>query len=316
VGFIQLKGVSKKYLKQSILENVNLTISEGDIFGIIGKSGSGKTTLLNLMSGFIDPSQGEVSYISKVDHHPKNLHKNLHKIKKHIGFTPQHYSFYPKLTVKENMLHFGNLYGIKKQMLIHNAKNLLEFTNLYEHKDKLAEHLSGGMKKRLDISCSLVHKPKILFLDEPTADLDPIMQQEIITLIQQVNQQGITIVIASHDLDNIEKICTKLAVINQGKVSTYGEFEEVRKPYLKETININIRTGRDREKIIEIAKRLPVNKIVDQGHQLVLYPENPESVIIELMRIVKEENLYLNDLDIRKPTLSEIFPRIASEQEE
>ena len=115
---IQLKGVSKEYGRNKIIEDVSLTIEEGDIFGIIGQSGSGKTTLLKLISGFIEPTEGEVVYFSKIDNKPKDLHKHFHKIKRHLGFTPQHYSFYPKLTVKENILHFGLLYGIDQKTLI------------------------------------------------------------------------------------------------------------------------------------------------------------------------------------------------------
>ena len=138
---IQLKEVSKSHKRKEILRGINLDIQEGEILGLIGQSGSGKTTLLNLIAGFMQPSEGNVSYISKIDHTPKSLHKHFHKIKKNMAFMPQHTSFYPKLTVKENILHFGQLYGVDKKTLVTNAKNLLEFTELYEHRNKLAEHL-------------------------------------------------------------------------------------------------------------------------------------------------------------------------------
>ena len=111
---IKLKEVSKRYGQAAVLENVNLTIEEEEILGIIGKSGSGKTTLLNLIAGFVEATQGDVVYISKITGEEKNLSRNLHRVKKHIGFMPQHNSFYPKLTVKENLLHFGRLYNIEK----------------------------------------------------------------------------------------------------------------------------------------------------------------------------------------------------------
>ncbi len=316
---IQLKGVSKEYRTNKVLEDINITIQEGDIFGIIGQSGSGKSTLLNLIAGFLRPSEGEVLYFSKIDHQPKDLQRHFHKIKRHMGFTPQHSSFYPKLTVKENLLHFGQLYGIEKNTLIANAKNLLQFTGLYEHRDKLAEHLSGGMQKRLDLACSLIHKPKVLLLDEPTADLDHLLQEDIIRLIQEVNKQGITIVIASHHLESFERICSNIVILNQGKVHSAGNIEEIRKPYLKENITITIKTGQDKERIIALAKRLPLKKIVDQGHQLVLYPTEAGIALNSLLQIIKEEQLYLHDIDLRKPSLNEIFEKIItnkkSEQE-
>ncbi|MBI4983132.1 ATP-binding cassette domain-containing protein [Candidatus Woesearchaeota archaeon] len=265
------------------------------------------------IAGFLEPTEGEVVYFSKVDHEPKNLHKNFHKIKKHIGFTPQHTSFYPKLTVKENMLHFGKMYGVNKSTLLTNAQGILEFTGLHSHQNKLAEHLSGGMQKRLDISCSLVHKPKLLMLDEPTADLDPLSQEEVIELVKAMNAQGVTIVIASHHLDSLERICTKLAIVHNGQVRSYGGVDEVLKPFLKESLVINIPTGRERDKIIQLVRRLPVTKIIDQGHQLVVYPYNPEQTLIALLRIIKDEHLYFNDLDLRKPSLKEVLTKIVQE---
>lgn len=308
---IELKGVSKKYGKFSVLSDVSLTIDENDVYGIIGESGSGKSTLLNLLVGFIRPTEGEALYYSKVTQGPKNLNKNLFKIKKYIGYAPQHNSFYPKLTVKENLLHFGKLYGLKKDVLMKNAKNLLESTELYEHRDKLAEHLSGGMQKRLDLACSLIHKPKILILDEPTSDLDPLLQDEIMWLLEEANKQGITIVIASHHLDSVEDICNKVAIIHKGKLYSHGLIDEIKKPFIKEHFTINLRPGDSKRKIINALKTFPVKKIIDKGKKLVIYPDDTEGTVNHLLRYIKEENLYLHEMDMRKPTLKEIFEKIA-----
>ena len=308
---IQLKEVGKQYKKLRILQNVNLTVNQGDIVGIIGQSGSGKTTLLNLIAGYLQPSEGSVAYFSRITHTPKELQKHFHKIKRHIGFTHQHYSFYPKLTVKENLLHFGKLMGIKGPTLIENAKNLLKFTGLYDHRKKLADHLSGGMQKRLDIACSLIHKPRVLLLDEPTADLDPLLREDVIKLIQEVNEQGITVILASHDLHSVERICTKIAMVNRGTVYDFGHLEDIRRPFLKRNISINIATGQDREKMISLARQLPVDRIVDQGHRLVLQPENPREILHALLQMAEQENLYLHDIDLRRPSLDEIFQQIA-----
>ncbi|MEK6939024.1 MAG: ABC transporter ATP-binding protein [Nanoarchaeota archaeon] len=312
--FIQLKEVGKAFNKVKVLQGVNIVIEQGDVFGIIGQSGSGKTTLLNMISGFLNPSEGEVIYFSRVDHTPKNLNQNFSKIKKHIGFTPQHTSFYPKLTVHENLLHFGKMYGSDSKTLETNAQGLLEFTGLKNHQHKLAEQLSGGMKKRLDISCSLMHKPKLLILDEPTADLDPITQEEIIDLIKEVNKQGVTVVIASHHLESLERICNKLAIVHNGKVCGYGQMEEVLQPYMKENFVFNLRVGKDKERLINLIKRLPDTKIIDQGHQLSISADNSERAMIALMRIIKEEHLYLHDLDLHKPSLKEVLTKIAQQE--
>ncbi|MFH1276168.1 MAG: ABC transporter ATP-binding protein [Candidatus Woesearchaeota archaeon] len=307
---IRLKEVAKRYYKKDILTNVNFSVEEGDILGVIGTSGSGKTTLLNLMTGFIKPTNGQVFYFSKVTDGPQDLHRGLHKLKKHIGFTPQHNSFYPKLTVKENLFHFGKLYKVERSTLVYNIKNLLEVTGLLNHREKLAEHLSEGMQRRLDIACSLVHKPKLLVLDEPTADLDPLIQKDILNLLVEVNKLGVTIVMASHQLESVEKICNKVAIVHESKVHSHGLMDEIKKPFLKENFTINLKPGENRELLLQNLRTLPIKKIVDQGSQLVIYPDDIQGTVKGLLHFLKEENLYFNDMDVRKPSLNEIFERI------
>lgn len=309
---IELKGVVKRFGKVIVLDDVNLSIEEGDVIGVIGTSGSGKTTLLNLISGFLHPSSGKVLHSFHVTQGQVSMQKNLHKIKDKIGFAPQHNSFYPKLTVVENMLHFGQLYGLKKETIVNNVDSLLHATKLHHHRNKLAQHLSGGMQKRLDISCSLVHKPKILILDEPTDDLDPILQREIMSFLKEVNKQGVTLVIASHNLDLLEKICNKIAIVHNGKVKDCGLISDFRRPFLKEHFTINLNVSDNKEKILSYINNLHVSKIIDKGHHIVVYPHNAAQTISSLLNIIDEEDLY--DIDIRRPSLGDIFERITMEE--
>lgn len=230
---IQIKEVVKEFNKQAILQDISLAVDEGELLGIIGESGSGKTTLLQVMAGFLRPTRGEVLYQSKVTRHAEDLHKNIRRLKKYIGFTPQHNSFYPELTVLENLLHFGTLYGMKRKILVNNIRGLLHVTNLVEHREKLAGELSGGMQRRLDISCSMVHKPKLLILDEPTTDLDLLLQKDIFSLLKSMHKQGVTIILASHNIKCIEQTCTKVAVLHAGKLFNVGDVEKVRKSFSK-----------------------------------------------------------------------------------
>ena len=310
---LALKEVSKDFGKRRVLSDVNLSIDEGDIFGVIGESGSGKTTLLNMLVGFLEPTQGKALYFAKTGHEAKDLNRNLSKIKKFLGFTPQHNSFYPKLTVEENLFHFGQLYGLSKETLKHNVDNILQSTELYDHRHKLAEHLSGGMQKRLDISCSMVHKPKILVLDEPTADLDPVLQKEISWLLQEANKQGITIIIASHDLESIENICNKVAIVHKGRVFSQGLLDDVKKPYFHDHFTINLRPGESKERILAALKTLPIKRVIDEGHTLIIYPADTEKTVSSLLNYIRQENLYLHEMDMRKPSLHEIFERIVRE---
>jgi ABC-2 type transport system ATP-binding protein len=314
VALLQLKDVTKAYKEHPVLRDVNIIIEDGDILGVIGQSGSGKTTLLNTITGFIEPTEGEAVYYS-ASQEEKNLNKNLYKIKRHIGFTPQHNSFYHKLTVNENLWHFGRLYGIDKKMLKINIRNLLNFTQLDEHKDKLAEELSGGMQKRLDISCSLVHKPKILVLDEPTADLDPILQKEILHMLKEVNKQGVTIVIASHQLDCIESICNKVIIVNKGKVKLDGLLDEVRKPHFKDHFTVKVHSNSEKEELIQRIRKLPIKKIVDKGDNLVVYPKDVKKTTEALLDVIEDSEL-ASSTSLKKMTLGELFEKVVREDQD
>jgi len=316
VEILQIKEVTKEFDKKIVLDRLNFSVEEGDVFGIIGQSGSGKTTLLNLLIGFYDPSEGQVLFQPDKNKKPQDIHQNINEMRKQFGFASQVSSFYPKLTLRENLMHFGQLYGIKKKVLNGNIDNLLEFTKLTNHQNKLAEHISVGMQKRLDLSCSLIHKPKILILDEPTANLDPVLQKEVLYLIKQANHQGITIIIASHHLDEIEEICNKVALIHQGKITKWGTVEEVKKPYLDKERSIHLTAGEHHQRLVEGVKSLSVSRIVDKGTSLVLYSDEIQDTLYRLINLTQQKKINLQDIDIKKPSLQEVFEKIVQEDEE
>ena len=197
---IQLKNVKKNFGKRIILDGINLEINDKEIFGIIGMSGSGKSTILKLLIGYHEPEQGNIFFYSYKDKKYKSAIKDIIELRKTFGYAAQNPSFYPKLTVEENLYHFGSLYKLPKKIIKENANDLLEISELSDARKKLAQTLSGGMEKRLSVACSLIHQPKVLVLDEPTADLDPIRRRETWELIKGLHGLGTTIVIASHFL--------------------------------------------------------------------------------------------------------------------
>jgi len=233
---IQLKNVEKRFGKRKVLDGVDLQIDEGEIFGIIGMSGSGKSTILNTLIGFYESEQGEILFYSYKDKKYKSAVKNVIELRKTFGFAAQDPSFYPKLTVEENLMHFGSLYKIPKKIIKENAKHLLELTELYDCRKQLAQSLSGGMERRLSIACSLIHNPMVLILDEPIADLDPIRRKEMWNLIRELHHKGKTIIIASHFLEELEPICTKIAVLHDHKICSVGTMPQLKKYYNKSSL--------------------------------------------------------------------------------
>ena len=230
-SLIQFKGVTKVFGKNRVLDAINLSIPEGKITGIIGASGEGKSTILKMIASFYKPTKGTIMYSKR------NIEKDQKNIKKTFGLSIEDGSFYEKLTVKENLFHFGRLYGLKKTTLDNRANGLMHFVGLYNARDVLAKDISLGMKKRLDIACSFIHKPSVLILDEPTADLDPLLRKQITHLIKKINSHGTTVIITTQLLEEAESLCDKIAILYNEKIIEEGEPETIKSKYSSKNLN-------------------------------------------------------------------------------
>jgi len=222
---IELKDVTKEFGENKVLDSINLKISEDKITGIIGASGEGKSTILKLIASFYRPTSGKVFYLGH------NVLKDSQNIKKSFGIAIEDGSFYEELTVKENLLHFGRLYKIKKTVLIPRVIGLMKFVGLFDARNVLSKNLSLGMKKRLDIACALVHKPRVLILDEPTADLDPLLRFQMIKLIKKINSHSTTIVFTTQLLQEAEDICDRIAILYNEKIIVQDSPAKIKEKY-------------------------------------------------------------------------------------
>ncbi len=214
---LRVSNISKTYHSRKVLTNINFEVMEGEVLGLLGLSGCGKSTLLKIICGFLKPNTGKISYNNLPKKYSHSL-KEMDYIKSLIGFSSQEPSFYPELTVLENLLYFGTLLGIEKTMLYSQIDKILETFDLLEFKPMLSADLSEGMKKRLDIACSIIHDPKILILDEPTANLDYQLRDELLLYIQKLNKKGITILFVSHYIEEVQGISDRIAILNKGIV--------------------------------------------------------------------------------------------------
>ncbi|MBI2668116.1 ABC transporter ATP-binding protein [Candidatus Woesearchaeota archaeon] len=298
---IQFKDISKRYGKHLILNNLNFTINEKDIYGIIGLSGSGKTTILNLMIGFIKPTQGTSSFKTK------NVLKYQKEVQENFGFVTQAGSYYLNLSVMENLHYFGRMYGLNKDNIVKKSKELLSFLDLDDAKSKLANELSTGMQRRLDIACALIHEPTVLILDEPTEDLDPVLRKEILALLKRINDNGTTIVLTSHMLEEVESICNNIAILHNGNILVSGSSNKIKDLY-STNIEIHLKTFPGKYDIIErrLGKK-DVTKVVNKGHKLVIYTSKPENILKKLLAILSRLKEKLIDIDVDKPSLEEVF---------
>lgn len=218
---IDIHSLSKKYKDAGFysVDGLSLSVNRGEIFGLLGPNGAGKTTLISMLCGLVKPTSGTFTIEGYAYHdHPK-------AIKKIIGVVPQEYALYPTLTAKENLLYFGSMYGLKGKNLTQKVADALDYLGLAEFADKRTETFSGGMKRRVNLIAGLLHNPSVLFLDEPTVGVDVHSKHVIIEYLKQVNASGTTIIYTSHHLIEAQDFCTRIAIIDHGKILTDGTAE-------------------------------------------------------------------------------------------
>ena len=307
--FIEVQHVNKTFGKHVVLEDVNLQVPYGEIFGIIGQSGSGKSTLLNLLIGFMKPTQGQILFQSR------DIFHDLKNVKQQFGFTAQEGSFYPQLTVKENLEYFGALYNVPPHELEVKIPSMLKYFSLEEAENILGSKLSIGMQKRLDIACGLIHEPKVLILDEPTENLDPALRKEILNLLKRINKQGVTIIMTSHLLDEVEAVCEFIAILHKKRIIKQGTVDDLKDRYSKnQEIHLETVSGNYAKIIKELKERKNVEKIISKGHKIIIYTAEAEAELRYILGLLTELKEKLMDVDVNKPSLSEVFESVTANE--
>ena len=230
--YIEFENISKKFNNTLVLDDLSISIPYGEVTGIIGPSGSGKTTMLNLLIGFMKPTKGRILFQSR------NIIKDFSNVTTLFGFATQEFSFYGDLTIEENLFYFGTLYKLKKEEIKARTDELLKLLDIDYARKTLARLLSAGMGRRLDIACALIHNPKVLILDEPTQDLDPILRRELVASVRRINKEKeTTIVITSHLLGEIDDLCDTIAILYKGKIVKMGTPTQLKQFYGKKSID-------------------------------------------------------------------------------
>ncbi len=220
---IDIEGVKKRYAKASedSLKSVSLKIFEGEKFGIFGPNGAGKTTLISILSHILPFDKGSISYYSNGNP------IDFKSIKQCIGFVPQDLALYDDLTARQNISYFGALYNMDAASIKRRSKELFDLLGLSGVADKKVRTYSGGMKRRLNLIAGLIHKPSILFLDEPTVGVDIQSRNAILTFLDRINSQGTSLIYTSHHLDEAEKLCDRVGVIDYGELIAVGNISDL-----------------------------------------------------------------------------------------
>jgi ABC-2 type transport system ATP-binding protein len=221
--FLELREISKFFGAQKALEDVSFGVEQGECFGLLGPNGAGKTTLVNILSGFLLPDSGEISFLGK------SYSFIPLEIRGEIGIVPQEIALYENLTVYDNLRYFGELYGLRGKFLNERIQKLLKEVELLERKKQKVKTLSGGMKRRVNLIAGLIHSPKLLLVDEPTVGVDPQARLFIYSLIKKLANEGMAVLYTTHYLREAEELCRRMAILDKGKVVALGSREEILK---------------------------------------------------------------------------------------
>ena len=225
MGDIILKttDLTKKYNNKIVVDNLNLEIRKGEIFGLLGPNDAGKSTTINMICSIVRPTAGEIEVLGK------NPWKQKKEVIHKIGYIPQELAIHGNLKAWENVELFTSLYGIKGKALKKAVDDSLEYVGLLERKQEFAKNFSGGMKRRLNIACALGHNPELLIFDEPTVGIDPQSRNFILDKIKESNAKGATVIYTSHYMEEVEAICTRNAIMDNGKIIACGTSQELKK---------------------------------------------------------------------------------------
>lgn len=278
---------------------MNLKIDEGELFGLLGPNGAGKTTMIRLLCGLLTPSEGTAAVAGYDVASQPNL------VKKKIGYMAQRFCLYEDLTVFENLNFFTRIYGQKKTEAKEMSEEVLEVAQLGEVRDQLAGTLSGGLKQRLALACALVHHPRIVFLDEPTAGVDPPLRRVFWQYFRQLNRQGITIIVNTHYMDEATQ-CNRLGVMRRGRLDAIGTPEELKRRYARRgTVNLLCSNVEAAQSVIE--REDCVLSIERQDGWLRVNTNNPELATPAMLAALTRSGIRVDRLSISESTLEDVF---------
>ncbi|OIK06291.1 ABC transporter ATP-binding protein [Bacillus sp. MUM 13] len=254
-----VQDIKKSFSHKEVVKGVSFTVAKGEAFGLLGPNGAGKSTTISMICGLLPYDSGEVTVGTA------SVKKNPMQVKKKIGIVPQEIALYPTMSAKENLLFWGRMYGLTGRMAKKRATEVLEYVGLSDRaKDKI-ETFSGGMKRRINIGAALMHEPELLIMDEPTVGIDPQSRNHILETVKMLNESGMTIIYTSHYMEEVEYLCQRIGIVDQGKMIAIGDKNDLCSRLAGGTV-ITVSVSTFQNELIEKINSLPDTEKVTADH--------------------------------------------------
>ncbi len=305
-NMIEVKNLKKSFGDREVLKGINFSIKKGELYGLLGPNGAGKTTAISILSSLLNADSGEV-FIENL-----NLRTDTNAIKRITGVVPQEIALYNDLTALENLMFWGGIYNVPKQELSQKANELLQLFGLEDRKNDRVKNYSGGMKRRINIAAALLHKPKILFLDEPTVGIDPQSRNLIFEVIEKLHRERITIIYTTHYMEEAERLCDRIGIIDNGEIIAEGTLEELKKNSpVKEVISITFSDmNNDNYKKLK-SFRSDIKLTENIVH---FYTSDAKTELPKLVSFCNQAGLEFNNIEILKTNVETIFLNLTGKQ--
>jgi len=301
---LSVKNLYKNYNEVKAVDGISFEVKQGEVFGLLGPNGAGKSTTISMISTLFQPTKGEIFFKGR------NIFDNLNEIRQNLGVVPQDIALYPTLTGYENLTFWGNIYGLKGSELKKRINEVADIIGLNGRIKDRVDKYSGGMKRRLNIGAALLHNPELLIMDEPTVGIDPQSRNHILDTVRELNKRGMTIIYTSHYMEEVEYLCNRVCIMDQGKIIVTGTQQE-----LVELVNgktqINIKLNKHEDSLLELLRKIDgVNDVKIIEDVITLYGENADMLIADIIAKLTSNGGRIESVDVKKPNLEAVFLKL------
>ena len=299
---LEIRNLTKRFGALAAVQNVNLSVPAGEIFGLLGPNGAGKTTTVSIVCGLLSPTEGDVT----VDGH--SVLREPMAVRREVGVVPQELALYGALSGRENLVFFGRMQEIPARLLQERVRAVLDIVGLTDRQNDRVETYSGGMKRRLNVAIGLLNQPRLLILDEPTVGVDPQSRNNILETLRELNRQGVTMLYTSHYMEEVEFLCSHIAIMDHGRVIADGSQEELQRRAGGQDI-ISVRLGDEADEALRTRlMALPGVETVElQDHAVRIATASGRALLAPLVAELAAAGTTVTAIEVKEPNLEDLF---------